>query len=153
MKNLEAYTEGFKLKLDRFITGCDAIEDSGLWDRDTHGEMDSYYQNDMISVIVQLISVDGNFSVDEVRFVNEAFGFDYSVNELRDVYFNCKDAIDIVIDSNVVLGMSYLRSINEMLADAYKDLLLTICDIIMNSDGKIKKVEVQMINTLKKALL
>ena len=42
-----------------------------------------------------------------------------------------------------------MRAINEKLAEAYKDLLLTVCDIIIESDGVIDSAEVDLAKQLK----
>ena len=57
MKNIERLTEDFKFKYERFLTGCDAIEENGQWDREKFGEMDAFYSNDLVSVIIRLIAI------------------------------------------------------------------------------------------------
>ena len=66
MSNLENYTQSFRMKYESFLTGCDAMEELGLWDKENLGEMEGYYVNDMVSVIIRLIATDGRITEKEV---------------------------------------------------------------------------------------
>lgn len=149
MNNLDMYTESFKLKLEKFLLGCDAIEELGLWDKEQYGEMDVFYQNDLVSVIIRLIAADGVISGREVDYLNKNFGFSYSIAELRDVYQNCREEIGHSFDEAFENGITLMRSINEKLADAYKELLGLICDIIIESDGVVTETEQEEVKRLK----
>lgn len=149
MNNLDMYTESFKLKLEKFLLGCDAIEELELWDKEQYGEMDVFYQNDLVSIIIRLIVTDGVISGREVDYLNKNFGFSYSIAELRDVYQNCREEIGRSFDEAFVNGITLMRSINEKLADAYKELLGLICDIIIESDGVVTEAELAEVKRLK----
>ncbi len=149
MSKLDIYAESFKLKFEKFITGCDAIEEMGLWDKEKNGEMEAFYSADMVSVIMRLTAVDGTFAYNEVKYINDVFGFSYTVDELRTIYADCKEAIETVFAENLENGYAYMKRINEKLADAYKELVLLICDIVIESDGVIATAEVQMAEKLK----
>lgn len=149
MKNVEMYIESFKMKHESFLIGCDSIEEMGLWDKENLGEMDIFYSNDLSSVIIRLIAVDGNITSKEVEYLNETFGFDYTLEELIDVYDSCKDDIGQAFDENFENGITHMRKINSKLADAYKELLSLICDIIIESDGVIADSEVEEVKRLK----
>lgn len=149
MNNLDMYTESFKLKLEKFLLGCDAVEELGLWDKEQYGEMDVFYQNDLVSIIIRLIAADGVISGREVDYLNKNFGFSYSIAELRDVYQNCREEIGHSFDEAFENGITLMRSINEKLADAYKELLGLICDIIIESDGVVTETEQEEVKRLK----
>ncbi len=149
MKNIEMYIDSFKVKYEKFQIGCDSIEEIGAWDKNRFGEMDVFYANDLTSVIIRLIASDGKLSYKEVEYLNETFGFNYTLSELIEVYNNCKDQIDRSFDENFENGISYLRKINEKLADAYKELLALICEIIVESDGVIAEAEIAEVKRLK----
>ncbi len=149
MEKIDICVESFKLKYDLFMIGCDAIEEEGLWDTEVLGEMDGFYFNDLSSVIIRLIASDGNISEKEVEYLNKTFGFEYTLDELKEVYKNCKDNIDHSFDEAFENGISYMRKINSKLADAYKELLALICDIIIESDGIIADIEVDEVKRLK----
>ncbi len=149
MKNLKTYSEEFKFKFEKFLMGCDSIEEMGLWDKDTLGEMDVFYSNDLSSVIIRLIASDGMISEKEVQYLNETFGFEYTLDELTDVYDSCKEDIGHSFDEEFENGISYMRKLNGKLADAYKELLALICDIIVESDGVISETEIEEVKNLK----
>ena len=149
MKNIDKLTEQFKSLYERFLIGCDSIEEIGQWNKEELGEMDVFYQNDLVSVILMLIATDGEISDKEVEYLNKNFGFDYNVDELSDVYEDCKEEIDSYFDENFENGITHMRSINTKLADAYKELLGLICDIIIESDDVISPEEIDVAKKLK----
>jgi len=149
MKNVEMYIDSFKMKHELFLIGCDSIEEMGLWDKEALGEMDVFYSNDLTSVIIRLIATDGKITQKEVDFLNETFDFEYTLDELIDVYNSCKDDIGHAFDENFENGITYMRKINAKLADAYKELLSLICEIIIESDGVIAESEIAEVKRLK----
>lgn len=149
MKNVEMYIDSFKMKHESFLIGCDSIEEMGLWDKEALGEMDVFYSNDLTSVIIRLIATDGKITQKEVDFLNETFDFEYTLDELIDVYNSCKDDIGHAFDENFENGITYMRKINAKLADAYKELLSLICEIIIESDGVITESEISEVKRLK----
>lgn len=149
MKNVDMYIDSFKMKYESFLIGCDSIEKMGLWDKEAHGEMDAFYSNDLTSVIIRLIATDGKITQKEVDYLNETFDFEYSLEELIDVYNACRDDIGQAFDENFENGITYMRKINAKLADAYKELLSLICEIIIESDGVIAESEVSEVKRLK----
>lgn len=149
MKNVEMYIDSFKMKHESFLFGCDSIEEMGLWDKEALGEMDVFYSNDLTSVIIRLIATDGKITQKEVDFLNETFDFEYTLDELVDVYNSCKDDIGHAFDENFENGITYMRKINAKLADAYKELLSLICEIIIESDGVIAESEIAEVQRLK----
>ena len=149
MKNIEMYIDSFKTKYELFLIGCDSMEEMGLWDKETLGEMEAFYFNDLTGVIIRLIAADGNIAQKEVDYLNETFGFDYTLEGLVYVYNSCKDNINQAFDENFENGITYMRKINTKLADAYKELLYLICEIIINSDGMITQEETVEIEKLK----
>ena len=140
--------ESFQMKFESFLTGCDALEELGMWNKEALGEMDVFYTNDLASVIIRLIATDGKISQKEVEYLNETFGFTYTLDTLTEVYSSCKDTLDHTFDENFENGISYMRAMNEKLADAYKELLVLICQIIMESDGVIAQTEVAEVKRL-----
>lgn len=149
MKNVEMYIDSFKMKHESFLIGCDSIEEMGLWDKEALGEMDVFYSNDLTSVIIRLIATDGKITQKEADFLNETFDFEYTLDELIDVYNSCKDDIGHAFDENFENGITYMRKINAKLADAYKELLSLICEIIIESDGVIAESEIAEVKRLK----
>ena len=149
MKNLEMYIESFKMKHELFLIGCDSIEEMGLWNKEEYGEMDAFYSNDLLSVIIRLIATDGKITQREVDYLNKTFDFDYTLEELAEAYDLCKEDIGRSFDESFENGITYMRKINSKLADAYKELLCLICDIIIASDGIISDSEIDEVKRLK----
>ena len=149
MNRIDKLTEDFRYKYDRFFIGCDAVEEEGLWDKEENGEMDGFYQNDLVSVIIRLIAADGVISDKETEYLNKTFGFDYTTEELKEVYRSCEENIGRSFDETFESGITLLRSINEELADAYKELLCLICDIIIECDNDISPKEIEEAKNLR----
>ena len=149
MKRIDALTEEFKSKYEKFLIGCDAIEELDQWDKEENGEMDVFYQNDLVSVILRLIAADGEISDEETDYLNRNFGFEYSTEELIDIYKSCEEEVSHSFDEQFENGITLMRSINEKLADAYKELLNLICDIIIESDEVIAPEEIEEAKKLK----
>lgn len=149
MGNINNIIDSFKMKYESFLIGCDSIEEMGLWDKEAHGEMYAFYSNDLASVIIRLIATDGKITQKEVEYLNGTFDFEYTLEELIDVYNACKDDIGQAFDENFENGITYMRKINAKLADAYKELLSLICEIIIESDGVITESEISEVKRLK----
>ena len=128
--------ESFKTKFESFLIGCDAVEELNLWDKSKHGEMDSFYTNDLIGIVLRFISIDGRVSQSEVDFFNDTLGFHTTIDEITNIYETCKDAlVDASFDESFENGISLMRKINSQLADAYKEILIEMLHVIMGLDG------------------
>lgn len=150
MNKMQKLTESFKMKYEAFITGCDSIEEMGLWNKEEHGEMEAFYFNDLISIILRIIVTDNIIAQKEVEFLNEMFDFSYTVEELGMVYKSCGDnLVSNSFDENFENGISLMRKCNTKLADAYKELLCLVCEIIVESDGVVSEGEIAEINKYK----
>ncbi len=149
MRDLTTYAESFKFKYEKFLCGCDSVEEMELWDKDTYGEMDAFYSADLVSVILRLIVADGAISQTEVAYINDIFGFTYTVEELQTIYEDCGEGIEHIYDEGVASGYALMKGINDKLAAAYKELLTLICDIVMASDGVLATSELDMAHKLK----
>ncbi len=130
-----SYTEKFIDRWEKFIVGCDALEESGKWNKDELGEMEAYYENDMISIILRLIVCDDRITVEESDYLNEMFGFKYSPEELRELYEGFTADVGADPDSMLIEGYSLLKSISPELAAYYRELVSFTCGIISESDG------------------
>jgi len=149
MENLKNYSESFKLKFEKFLNGCDSIEEMGLWNLEENGEMDVYYSADMTSIIIRMIAADGEIDQKEAEYLNDFFGFGYTAEELTSIYNDLGANIDNIFDEEAVNGLNAMRAINDKLAEAYVDLIATACDIIIASDGVIDRAEVELAKRIK----
>ena len=148
MNNLENYIESFNMKYESFLTGCDALEEMGMWDTSKWGQMEGFYMSDMVSIILRLMGSDGKISEKEADYLNKTFGFEYSVEELAAVCEGCEGELENSFDENFENGISLLRQLNGKLADAYKELLALICRIIIESDGVVSALEIAEVKRL-----
>lgn len=149
MKKIDALTEEFKNKYEAFLIGCSALEELQVWDTETYGEMGAFYLNDFTGVILRLIVADGVVSSKEAAFLRENFGLEYTAEELEAVYESCGEEIGNAFDEQLAGGIVFMRSLNEGLAGAYKELLGLICDIVAASDGAIAPAEIEEAKRLK----
>lgn len=141
MSKLDAYSEGFKLAYEKFIIGCDSQEEIEGWDVVSDGEMEGYYSNILITVIMKLIASDGIFSENEVEYFNKVLGFSYSAEELESVYENCADEIEKDFCDEIEEAVKKLEKVNEELAEAFKNLLGLVGSLVSASDGVVNDSE------------
>lgn len=152
MASLKDHSAQFRFQLERFINACDAYEDEKKWSREKKGEMEAFYQNDILSFILRLIAVDG-VRQEEASYLNETFGFDYTAEELEEVYRLSKDEIGDDFDEQLLIGARELKKLDESLYELYRDLFRLICDIIIDSDGRVSEEEKAQIEKLKALLV
>lgn len=149
MENIDSLTRSFKSKYESFLIGCDAIEETGGWDKDAFGEMDVFYENDLVGLILRLVAADGKISEKEVEYVNKNFGFGQTVQSLGAAYENCRGALGASFDENFKKGVALMQKINAKLAAAYRELLGIVCDIVVASDGEISPEEIEEAKRIK----
>ena len=148
MERLQVYMDGFRLNYEQFLVGCDALEQEGLWPVEELGEMDVYFANDLACIIIRLIAADGKFSDDEVAFLNESLGFNYRIEELQAVYAECGDKIAALFENELDESISKLKSVNPHLADTYKQMIIMLAHIVVESDGVVTESEKTVANQL-----
>ena len=151
MDQLQNLSDAFKLQYEKFVNGCAAIEEQGLWDDTRYDSMEVYYYNDIMCVILCLISADGIFSDEEAAYIDRFFGFTYTAAELQEMYGTEGSNIRSMLTNEVPAGYRLLKSINEKIAAYYRDMLFIVCDMIAGSDG-LHPAESAEIEALKTAL-
>ena len=152
MGNIDSLTKAFQVQYERFLLGCDAIEETGAWDRDKFGGMGAFFENDLVSLILRLIASDGKISGKDVEYLNRNFAFDYTVERLAEVYDNCRSEIGESFDEKFKKGVEWMKNINVKLAALYGELLGIICDILIASDGEISPEEIKEVQRIKSLL-
>ena len=111
--------------------------------------MGAFYENDLLGMILRVIVADGKISTKEVEYLNRNFAFDHTVETLAEVYDNCRGEIGESFDVKFKNGVECMKSINVKLAALYTELLGTICDILIASDGEISPDEIQEAQRIK----
>ena len=152
MNKLQEMSDQFKFMYDKFLHGCDAIEAEGSWDTISSGQMEAYYFNDIMCVILHLISADGSFTQKEAEYVNQIFGFTYSPDEMKELYRTEGKDIRSMIKEEVPSGYKRMKLINAGLAEHYKEMLFLACDIVAESDGIVQPPEAEVIRGIKASL-
>ena len=151
MEDSDRLTKKFRNLYERFLLGCDAIEEMGAWDKESFGGMGVFYETDLIGLILRLIVADGTISTKEVAYLNRNFGLDYTVTKLAEVYESCRETINGSFDEQFKNGITRMKEINGKLANAYAELVGIICDIVIAGDGDIspeERGEIQRIKAL-----
>lgn len=152
MENSDSLTKAFQTLYERFLLGCDAVEESGAWDKQALGGMGVFYETDLIGLILRLIVADGTISEKEVEYLNRNFGLDYTVARLAEVYESCREAIGGSLDEQFRNGIARMKEINGKLAGAYTELVGIVCDIVIAGDGVISPEEREEVRRIKALL-
>lgn len=134
MDELKSLSDGFKLKHELFINGCDSLEAQRKWDRETRGEMETYFLGDIMSIVIYLASADGEITTEETVYLNDMLGFKNSTKTYKDIYKSCKSEIDNIAQNKIPEGIKLLSDINTELAAHYKEMLQLSCKIVAMSD-------------------
>ncbi len=153
MEKIDDLTKAFRFQYERFQLGCEAIEETGAWDKEKFGGMGAFYENDLIGMILRVIVADGKISAKEVEYLNRNFAFEHTVESLTEVYDNCRREIGESFDMKFKNGVECMKSINVKLAALYTELIGTICDILIASDGEISLDEIQEAQRIKAFLV
>ena len=134
MNKFNEYVNGYKLKLEKLIICCDGLEEDNSWNLEEFGEMDSYLVNELMSVVLPLIAVDGKISEREVEYVNRIFGTEYSLPDLRVICMDVEDVDYKEIDERIRETSELLKVINKELEESYRDMYVALCELIEVSD-------------------
>lgn len=135
----------FSFEWEKFINGFDAIEEMNLWDKDTYGEMESFCENILISVLMRFISVDGVVKPLEVEKLNSIFDFNFDISEVSDICENMSEELEGYIDNPEDM-FTIIANANSKIAEKFKDLLLEACETIINSDDFVDTSETMELN-------
>lgn len=149
MNKLYTLTDSFRTRFDSFMIGCDSQEEANSWNKEEDGEMDAFYMNEFISTILRLIAADNIINVEEVEYINQYFGFEYSKAELQDIYENCREIISESFSDRLLDDFQRLQKLNKDMAEEFKELLILICDVIAESDGCVDDTEKRELELIK----
>ena len=152
MSKLDAYIDGYKTKLDKLIICCDGLEEDDTWDMEEYGEMDSYLINELMSVVIPFVAVDGKVAEEEVDYVNRIFGTEYSQADLNII---CMDADDVSFEEiaeRIKETSTLLKRISEELEESYRDMYVALCELIEVSDFNLKLEEESFLKSLKETM-
>jgi|GEM_PF-1283411 len=150
INDIDDLTLNFKMKYERFKKQCDSVQRVGMLDKCGDGSLKGFYGYDLATVALRLIAADGVININEVRYYNELFDFEYTSQELLELYRGCSDMLlGDYFESDFSDAFTRLRGISPSLAIDYKELLGYLCEIIISSDGEVTDDEVEEVETLK----
>lgn len=142
MDRIEMLTESFKMKYEKFKNDCNDVQNTDA------GE--GFYGYDLSTVALRLIAADNIININEVKFYNRLFDFDYTSTELLEIYRGCSDMLlTEAFEPDFESAFTRLKNIDKVLAFDYKELLSMLCEIIISCDGDIDDSEVEEVDKLK----
>lgn len=149
-----ASAEEFQKNVETFLEACEGLQEKGLWDEMEYGNVQAYYVNDLVCIITKIIAADGEITECETQFLGEVFGFDYTVEELQEVYEICAEGIEEFFETGVNEAYQLLQDKDSDLAKSYKELLLEAGKVAMDSDNMImaSAVEKEAVQRLQEIL-
>ena len=149
MNTIHEYADSFKLKYERFLIGCDAVQEEGEWSTQNLGDMGAYYTRELLIMILRIITADGWVAQKEVDYLNEFFGFTYTQQELDKALEGLEDRLrSRSAEKTVTDSVKLLQAINPRLAASFRELLLLSCTIMSMSDGIVTAEEIDEIHAL-----
>ena len=151
-RDIDRLTEEFRLNYDRFVHACDAAEAEGRWNTEELGEMEGTCFNAILGVLLHLIITDGNVAARETEVLNRAFGFDYTVESLLELYYSVGTEIEKNCLDNAKECLALLKGIDGDLAAEFVGLLNLICSIAAESDEGASEAELDAIRSLNESL-
>ena len=150
---MERKSDGFRVLYDQFVNSCDAAEEAGKWDKEEYGEMEGYFFNTLMGILMNVVNADGNIGEREAEALNENFGFSYTVDELIELYGYCGKDLEANYAENTRAAMELLCGIDEGLAERFRELVLTICEIVAESEDGVLESEEDFLDSLTDAVL
>lgn len=151
MSKLTDLTENFRQDLEEFTDGCRENQEAGGWDSENNGDMDDYYVHDLMSCMLKIIGSDGNISRREAEFFNTCFGTENTAQELDEMYDESEDILSGEdFETHLREDFDMLKRVNSSLAESYRELWLSSCEIMIASDGQLLPQEIEAAKHLKK---
>lgn len=151
MNKLDTYIDGYRLKLEKLIICCDGLEED-VWDIEEYGEMDSYLINELMSVVLPLVAVDGRVTDGEVEYINRIFGTEYSLPELNVICMDVEGISYDEIDERIRETSTLLKRISTELEESYRDMYVALCELLEVSDYELGNAEEDFLAALKETM-
>ena len=148
---LARLTQDFRDRYAAFSDGCAAAERDSRWNTEEFGSMEGYAFAALSGAILSLIVSDGNVGERETEYLDENFGFDYTVDDLLELYgYAAKDILANAAE-NAKEALRLIRAADGGLAEDFRSLLFLACEIISESDDGVNEDEEAMIRQLREA--
>lgn len=112
--------------------------------------MGVYYTRELLTMILRMIAADGWVSQKEADYLNELFGFTYTAEELGQVYDGLEERLHShSLEKSIRDSVKLLQSLNPKLANAYRELIALVCELLSLGDGIVTEEEKAEIARLK----
>ena len=148
---LDSLTRQFRELYDSMAQTCAAAEEAGRWDVGRNGSMEGFAFAALSGAILSLLVSDGNVGERETEYLNGAFGFDYTVDDLLGLFrFSARDLRENAVP-NVKEAVLTLEEADAAAAKDFRALLKLACRIISESDDGVLEAEEEMIRRLEEA--
>ncbi len=150
-ETLDLLTRQFRERYDGMAEICAAAEEAGRWDKNRDGSMEGFAFAALSGAILSLIVSDGNVGERETAYLNSAFGFDYTVDDLLGLFrFSASDLRENAVQ-NVTDTVRALDEADPAAGAEFCTLLKLACRIISESDDGVAENERALISRLEEA--
>ena len=141
----------FKFEWERFLNGFDSLEETGKWDVEEYGEMETFCENILVCILVKAVFADREAAQEEVDAINDMFGFELDINAVSQILgIMDSEKNDILDDPKATFDL--IKTANEKIYNEFKELVCAACQIIIESDGLTASVETEKLNTFMKKI-
>lgn len=149
---MSSKTELFQSQYKNFKEMCEVSDACDSWDEAANGLIEDWALNDLFALALHFIAVDGQIDAGEVEAFNTCLGYDYSKDELCELYEIASDIIDYGVEERLKEDLMTLEQYDTHLSAAFEGMVLTLLEILAESDGIEGYAETQEINRLKEVL-
>ncbi len=130
----------FKLAWEKFINGCDTLENMGAWDVEKNGELEAYCENILVSTLLYFVATDGKVSQVETEKFNQNFGFSYTLDDLCNITETMSSELKTFVE-NPREVFETLEKVSPDLASAFLFTVVLGCTTVIESDGILSQRE------------
>lgn len=135
-EEMERLIASFVVRKELFFIGCESVDEQGLWDQETRGDMRLYFENALVSAILRIMASDERFSKSETGFLADTFEIRYTAEELMELYqsIDFEESAEQFV-RKLAADAELLRGKAEGLEEAFRELVILVCRIIGQMDG------------------
>ena len=108
--------------------------------------------NELISVVMPFVAIDGKVTEEETEYVNRIFGTEYSVRDLKNICMDAAQEAEEIIRVRIQETSQLLKKIDAEFEEKYRDMYFTLCEIIEMSDSELVIEEAALLKLLKETV-
>ena len=137
--------KNFKLMWELFLNGFDSLEETGNWDVEEYGEMESFCENVLVCILVKAVFADRKATQQEIDAINNMFGFELDIDTVSQI-LDIMDSEENDILDEPEKTFNLIKTANEGVYNEFKELVREACKIVIESDGIVTSVEIDKLN-------